>query len=455
MTKKYDLIIVGAGPAGAMAAKTAGENGLRAAVLERRTNPGKVQRSDSQIFASESYCSQEGKARNFGDRAYYNEESKKIIFPINGFSVDYDGPIRNYYAWHFYAPDGKTRLEYGDYKENIKKGEEGRAFFTFDKGRMIDGLLKEASKNGVDILVGTNVTGIEKSEEGLRVTAGGDTFEGTFVIGADGVNSRVAELMGFNKERTLYNTVSVVSFYITGIKIPQSEACITPIYFKPGTLVARSFFILPSPYGDNEYWMGSSSREEFRWVTKESVFSDWFRDIRVREVQSGIMNTLSPVSEPFKDNVLLVGDAPWYGEAEITGSTMCGWKAAHSVTVALHDGMPNREGVLDYIEWWKRSYPGSEDYRSFMLQGAFRLIFSEEEFVYLFGLVKEPIRSSFSPFKIVKLFKAALEPMMPQIKEEMPSAYEKVKMLEVDNIDKLLGGIKEKMMQERQGGSKP
>jgi hypothetical protein len=55
----------------------------------------------------------------------------------------------------------------------------------------------------------------------------------------------------------------------------------------------------------------------------------------------------------------------------------------------------------------------------------------------------------------VKLFKAALEPMMPQIKEEMPSAYEKVKMLEVDNIDKLLGGIKEKMMQERQGGSKP
>ena len=82
--------------------------------------------------------------------------------------------------------------------------------------------------------------------------------------------------------------------------------------------------------------------------------------------------------------------------------------------------------------------PEFEDYRNFMLLSPFRLIFSEKELIYLFGLFKSPLLSSFSPFKIVKLVKQALEPMMPQIKEEMPSVFEKLKMLEVDNIDKIL-----------------
>ncbi|KPJ55895.1 MAG: hypothetical protein AMJ42_06010 [Deltaproteobacteria bacterium DG_8] len=447
MVKRYDLVIVGAGPGGAMAAKTAGENGLKTAILDRKTNPAEVKRSDSQIFASENYCCPKGKVRNFAERAYYNKNSKKIIFPVNGFSVNYDGPTRNHYAWHFYAPDGKTRLEFGNYEENIKKGDEGRLFFIFDKGRVIDGLLKDAEKDGVDVCTGVNVEGVEKTAKGVKVNGNGNTYEGTFVIGADGINSRVANLIGFNKERAFYGTASTLSFYITGIKIPQSEACITSIYFKPNALLPSSFFVLPSPYAKDEYWLSVINQEDFEYVTKESVFSGWFSDVKVRNVQSAIMSMWSPVSEPYKDNVLLVGDSAWFGEAEITGSIMCGWKAANSVTVALKDTMPDREGVLDYIDWWKKSYPEFEDYRDFMMLSPFRLIFSEKELNYLFGLFKSPLQSSFSPFKIVRLIKQALKPLMSQIKEEMPSVHEKLKMLEVDNIDKILLEIRNKMSQ--------
>lgn len=448
MAKKYDLVIVGAGPGGAIAAKTAGENGLRAVILDRKTDPAKVKRSDSQIFASENYCCPSGKVRNFAERPYYNYSNKKIIFPVNGFSVNYNGPTRDYYAWHFYAPDGKTRLEFGNYEENINKGVEGRLFFTFDKGRVIHALLKDAMKNGVEVVTGVNVNSVEKTEKTVKVTGNGDSYEGTFVIGADGINSRTANLMGFNKERTFYGSGSVISFYVTGIKIPQSEACITPIYCKPKSLLPGSCFILPSPYHDDEYWMGSSSQEEFAYVTQESVFSDWFFHSKVREMQSAIMNMWSPVAEPYKDNVLLVGDAAWYGEAEITGSIMCGWKAANSVTTALKDNMPNREGVLDYIDWWKKSYPEFEDYRNFMMLSPFRLIFSEEELIYLFGLFKSPLQSSFSPFKIVGLVKQALEPLMPQIRKEMPAVFDKLKILAVENIDKIYFDIRNKMIKD-------
>jgi flavin-dependent dehydrogenase len=444
MKKKYDLVIVGAGPAGAAAAKTAGENGLKVAVLDRKTNPAVFKRGDSQLFASDSHFFPEEKTRFFDERAYYNSNNGKIIYPVNGFSIDYNGPVHKLYAWHFYAPDGKTRLEFGNYEENMKNKVKEKFLFVMDKGKVIDNLLKEALRNKVDLVTGFNVRGIEKTTEGIKVTGNGDSYEGTFVMGADGVSSRIANLMGFNKERKYYGTFSGIYFYITGVKIPQSEAIITAFYPRPNTEMPGSFFLIPSPYAEGEYWIGSRSHEIFEYITKQSIYSEWFPDVKIRRIHSAVSSVFSPVSEPYKDNVLLVGDSAWHVEAEIIGSIMCGWKAAHSVTVALLDNQLNREGVLDYIEWWKKSYPEFDDYRNFQLLSPFRVLFTEKELNYLFNHVKRPLAKP-SPFHIVRLFKQALEPMMSQIEREMPSAYEKIKMLEIEKIDEIFTYIKKKM----------
>jgi len=72
MTKEYDLVIVGAGPGGTVASKTAGENGLKTAILERKINPAEITRGCAMMFAVESDY-------YFGERMYYNEKNKKIL----------------------------------------------------------------------------------------------------------------------------------------------------------------------------------------------------------------------------------------------------------------------------------------------------------------------------------------------------------------------------------------
>jgi flavin-dependent dehydrogenase len=440
MAKKYDLVVVGAGPGGAMAAKTAGENGLKTAILERKTNPADIRRGCAMMFAVESDY-------YFGERMYFNDKSKKMIFPVNGFTVDYDGPTRNFYAWHFYAPDGKTRIEFGDYEKSIKQGDKGRLSFVYDKGKLIEGLMKEAVGSGVDVFTGINVDGVEKTAQGVRVTGNGDGYEGTFVIAADGINSRIANLMGFNKDRKFYGLLSGLFFYIAGFTIPQSEVSMSATYFKRDAQTPSSFFLVPSPYAEDEYWMSSRSPEDFEYATKESVYASWFPDLKVRRVHTALANMWSPVSEPYKDNVLLVGDSTWYIEAEITGSMMCGRRAANSVALALRDGKPGREGIKSYIEWWKRSYPEFDDYRNFMTSITFRILFSEAELNYLYGLFKTPLRASLNPFRKIRNLKSALQPMMSRIEEEMPSVFEKLGLLEVDRIEKVLLDIKGKAPQ--------
>ncbi len=99
MAKKYDVVVVGAGPAGAMAAKTAGENGLRVALVERKKNIGKIGRSCCMMLlvVNEYY---------FGDRMGLNLRDGRLNFPVNGFSVKLYGGYKDLYAYHIYSPNG-------------------------------------------------------------------------------------------------------------------------------------------------------------------------------------------------------------------------------------------------------------------------------------------------------------------------------------------------------------
>ena len=74
MNNVYDLIVVGAGPAGLVAAKTAAESGLSVALIERKESIHAVLRMCGQMIVSLS-------GRYMGERVVHNEKAGLLCFP--------------------------------------------------------------------------------------------------------------------------------------------------------------------------------------------------------------------------------------------------------------------------------------------------------------------------------------------------------------------------------------
>jgi len=429
MQTKYDLIVVGAGPAGLMAAKTAGENGLKTALLERKTDIPKMRRTDGgNLNPVNEYI--------FEQTVTFNSEAKRIIFPTCGFSIPYDGPYRDVFGFDLFSPGGK-RIMFGDREKQKQDPERNRVGISMDKEVLLQGLLKDAEANGVDIFPGTNVTGIEKKESGVVVTGNGEPFEGSFVIAADGVNSRITRLMDMNKERTFFGTYQDYSWSFENIDIPEIQSVVF-------ILTGYGTFSIVSCYRKDLFHVGVSSfnprksnlvAKLNRFVYEDKVYSRWFKGGKKTGEYACIVTMLSPIKEPFKDNVLFIGDAAWLQEISNSGAICCGWKAAHAVTLALLDGKINKEGVSSYLKWWEKYFIGpyaNLEFKPITIQD----FLDADDLDYLAGLIKKPLEPTLNFYKLFAFVGETFGPLFPIIEEERPHVMEKL-MRVVNQMDEI------------------
>jgi flavin-dependent dehydrogenase len=428
MTKNYDLIVVGAGPAGLAAAQAASQHGLNVALLERKTDITSLNRSCGQSLVSmNDYY--------FGDLVYYNSTGKRISFPANGFSLRYDGPYRNIYSWQFYSPDGHL-VPLGDLNTLRKLGDNGRIGMIYDKEVLFRCLLEDAEKMGVDVFPGIHVTEVTKSGEGVNVEGNGKSFHGSYVIAADGANSSITEKLGFNKERTLFGQMTAKSWYVKNVHLPETEVAISsPIYHQG---VPSLMVIFPWLNQDEANVMLVTLEPHLKLdevahycMNDHPVYAQWFKGAKITKEFGAVEAIYSPIAEPFRDNVLLAGDAGGTQEIENTGAMISGWRAGNAIATAVIEKKVGKEaeGISLYLNWWKENYIDKYSYEDYVKNFTFVYVLSGDDLDYLFSLMKEPLAPCFNPYDALPIIGQAIQQVAPTIQQERPDILPKLAKL--------------------------
>ena len=425
MADNYDVIVVGAGPAGLVAAKTAAESGFKVALLERKSDLTVVDRAcGSTLDSANEYLHH--------DLYACNPRDKRLSFPAHGFSVKYDGPWTDLYSMHVCSPCG-NQIEMGVAEEQKKKGTHGKITSILDKETLLGNLLEEARDYSVEVFPGVNVNKVTDTDDGVTVEGSGQSVSGKYGIAADGVNSPIARITGFNEGRTYYAQFRAITHYVSDVELPEPDTAYNITQFVKGRPVL-GFVHKSASEGGYVFIVATlhpeiNLKEAAAYFMQEAFCAPWFKNAKTLRTFSASANCYSHIDEPCKGRILVTGDVGSTQELEITGAIIAGWKAGHAVALALHEENFGLEitGTRKYTEWWQKDYTECYSSDSYMKVWALPYLLTEpEEIDYLFGLIKRPLPASYNPYNMAKNMGIALREVLPAAEKERPELLQKM-----------------------------
>jgi flavin-dependent dehydrogenase len=252
------------------------------------------------------------------------------------------------------------------------------------------------------------------------------TFEATFVIAADGVNSRISKIMGLRKNRKFKGTWRYYGCELEG-ELPVDPGSFIFILDK-----ATNYSIVPT-YDKNIFHIGMFTFDTGMnmkpvfddFVNNDPVYSPWFKKIKIRETQTCVVNEFSPMPEPFKDNVLFIGDATWAREFSNMASLCCGFKSANAITTALLENRPNKDALGGYFEWWNENFFGPHGDSEFGTVD-FQEFLSGDDIDYLASLIKKPFKRTLDFYTLFSEIGNTYAELFPVIQQERPDVMERM-----------------------------
>ncbi len=319
MKSEYDIIVIGAGPAGSTAAKFASER-ADVLLLDKHREIGSPKR-----------CGE-----GLGIRAF-------VEF---GIPTDRRFINKEIYGAVVYAPDGTpVRIRYDKVGGYIIERK------IFDKF-----LASEAVRAGADLLSDAEAKLLKKNGRVTGVKVNGEEIVARIIIAADGVESRIARDAGINTVLDPYDIDSCFEYEMVGIEIEEPDML---SMFLGNRIAPRGYvWIFPKDEDRANVGVGISGKEE----KTARYYLDKFINSRPELKQGGILEVnvgIVPVGgflkELVKDNVMVVGDAahqvnPLHGgginEAMIAGR-LAGMTAGRAIE------QNNLRILREYEEnWW-------------------------------------------------------------------------------------------------------
>ncbi|MBT3233599.1 MAG: NAD(P)/FAD-dependent oxidoreductase [Calditrichaeota bacterium] len=276
MNRDYDVIVVGGGPAGAMAAHIAAEDGAKTLLLERDSHIGLPVR-----------C---GEGVSIGNiRQLVEVDDRLIAHEMNSAVI--------------YAPDD-TAVEIPLASSAVVLE---RALF--------DRYLAElAASSGADIQTRSDVTGLTENNgciNGITYNRFGRemSLKCGVVIGADGVESRVGKWAGLKTKIKSFDMESAYQMVLSGIDINHRN-----FHFYVGNEIAPGGYIWVFPKGETTANVGigvkssmCSPGDAYKKLI-EFIEKHFGKPVVVGESAGGVPCG-PPLKEPLTDGLILVGDA--------------------------------------------------------------------------------------------------------------------------------------------------
>ena len=103
----------------------------------------------------------------------------------------------------------------------------------------------------------------------------------------------------------------------------------------------------------------------------------------------------------------------------------------------------NREGISNYINWWKHSLFEHHDYRDYLKPFTMTAYMNYEEIDYIFSLFKDPLRPCLHAFSGGQLIGMEIMNRLPLISKERPKLAEKIMKFATNPIEQGLAyGVK-------------
>jgi digeranylgeranylglycerophospholipid reductase len=285
LREKYDVVVVGAGPAGSMAARAVARAGAKVLLLDKRRELGVPVQCGEALG--------EAPLRDLGVKL----DPRWIAGEVN--------------AVRLISPSG---LEVSIAEKKVARG--SKVGFILDRKVFDKHLAMLAAKDGADVRVGTLVDGLlmdGKKITGVKASSFGGRMEveAEVVIAADGVISRVARWAGVNTALKLADIESGAQFQMVGIDIKSPE--VMEYYF--GSRVAPGGYAWIFPKGRDMANVGIGilgSRMQRPAIDYLKDFVDSMPGLkkgRVIEINCGGVPVGGPLPKTVKDNLLIVGDA--------------------------------------------------------------------------------------------------------------------------------------------------
>ncbi len=339
MNLKCDLVVIGAGPGGSMAAKTAAQAGLDVIMLEKRQEIGDPVR-----------C-----AEGVGKRVLcqmVKPEPEWIASEVKGARI--------------YAPDG-TSIVMSEDKGGNEVG------YVLERKVFDRALAMDAARAGAKVMVKTRALGLQRKDGvpcGVTAMRIGEPIQidAPLIIGADGVESKVGRWAGIDTALSLKDIETCAQFLVSDPSI-DDQYC----EFFLGNDIAPAGYVWSFPKGDKLAnvglgILGSKAKPGDATRLLQQFVKNRFPNGKVVEMVVGGDPCSGPIERATADGVMLVGDAARQTDPLTGGGILnameAGIMASEVAAKALDAGDVSRAGLKEYEDRWRATI-GKHISRSF------------------------------------------------------------------------------------------